>query len=94
MLKRMGAFDLALLDKLIEPSIPLVYDRLDFFQRQTLVPVLPRNNSTYSDVTVCVLIFAFRKDLPFDQARVHLDCLGNAERPPTQLASRAQQSTA
>jgi len=39
MLKRMGAFDLTLLGKLVETSIPLVPDRLDFLRRQTLVPV-------------------------------------------------------
>jgi hypothetical protein len=39
----------------------------------------------YSDVTACVLIFAFRKDLPFDQGRVHLDYPVNAERAQPDL---------
>src|SRR6266403_4616327 len=39
MLKRMGAFDFPVLDKLVEPGIPLSHDGLDFFRRQVLVPL-------------------------------------------------------
>jgi hypothetical protein len=39
MLKGMGAFDFPVLDKLVEPGIPLSHDGLDFFRRQVLVPL-------------------------------------------------------
>jgi hypothetical protein len=38
-----------------------------------------------STLSACVLLFAFRKDLPFDQGRVHIDYPVNAERAQPNL---------